>query len=184
MISDIESLENFFDENAIETYVDRNSFNSDFDYINLNVFSFLLNKNVKLLSKFIDDAKQIHGDKYDYSYVDYKSRVIEVTIKCNSCGNTFNIKPRSHIFDKIGCTMCYFTDDDRRLHREKKFIFKLIQMYGSDFTYDKIKYFGTRKEVIITCSKCQRDYKRQPETLVRNKFKCRPCSSPKNKKII
>ncbi|QGR54363.1 hypothetical protein [Moumouvirus maliensis] len=172
MISDIESLEKFLlDGNTDET----------FDPINLNVYGFLFNNGPKILSRFINKAKEIHGDKYDYSYVDYKSRIIEVTIKCNNCGNIFNIKPKSHLVSKKGCSACYSSNEDKRLMKEKIFIDKLEKMYGSNFIYTKIKYFNSKRKVIITCSKCMRDYKRQPETFVRGNFKCRPCSFPKKK---
>ena len=39
--------------------------------------------------QFIEKAKLIHGDKYDYSLVEYKNSKTKVKIKCNDCGRVF-----------------------------------------------------------------------------------------------
>ena len=43
--------------------------------------------------RFIMEAKKVHGDKYDYSQVEYVNNSTEVTIKCNECGTVFKQKP-------------------------------------------------------------------------------------------
>lgn len=60
----------------------------------------------KLTSEeFIERAKAVHGDKYDYSLVDYKTYKDKVEIICNSCGNHFTQTPGNHI-NKKGCPNC------------------------------------------------------------------------------
>ena len=57
----------------------------------------------KLTTKqFIEKAKLVHGDKYDYSLVEYKNSKTKVKIKCNTCNNIFNQTPNDHL-SKKGC---------------------------------------------------------------------------------
>lgn len=46
---------------------------------------------------FIEKAKAVHGDKYDYSFVDYKNNRTRVTLKCNMCGQMITVNPGSHL---------------------------------------------------------------------------------------
>lgn len=54
---------------------------------------------------FISLAKKVHGDKYDYSLVDYKHCKQKVRIKCNKCGHIFEQTPDSHLQGQ-GCSKC------------------------------------------------------------------------------
>jgi len=53
---------------------------------------------------FINQAKEIHGDKYDYSLVDYIKNNLKVKIICKEHG-IFEQEPNSHLFKK-GCIKC------------------------------------------------------------------------------
>lgn len=56
--------------------------------------------------EFIEKAKSIHGDRYDYSEVEYKNNRIPVKIKCNKCGKYFYQDLGNHISQKQGCPYC------------------------------------------------------------------------------
>lgn len=56
--------------------------------------------------EFIEESKQIHGDKYDYSLSEYKNCFQEVQIICNNCNKIFFQKPAKHILRKHGCPFC------------------------------------------------------------------------------
>lgn len=61
----------------------------------------------KTTEEFIRDAIAIHGDKYDYSKVNYVNNCTKVTITCKKCGNVFDQTPSSHLEAK-GCpNLCY-----------------------------------------------------------------------------
>ena len=53
---------------------------------------------------FIAKSISIHGDKYDYSLVDYKTNIIKVTLVCQTHGQ-FLIRPVDH-FKNTGCPVC------------------------------------------------------------------------------
>ena len=56
--------------------------------------------------EFIRRAKEIHGNKYDYSHANYKGTHICLKIKCKIHG-FFDQKPSSHLLGK-GCLKCGF----------------------------------------------------------------------------
>lgn len=53
---------------------------------------------------FVNKAKQVHGDKYDYSLVDYKNNRYKVKIICKIHG-VFEQKPNAHLCGH-GCMLC------------------------------------------------------------------------------
>jgi hypothetical protein len=55
---------------------------------------------------FIDSARRIHGNKYDYSKTAYVHSQLKVTIICPSHGE-FKVIPHSHTIQKSGCIKCY-----------------------------------------------------------------------------
>ncbi|QGR53578.1 hypothetical protein [Moumouvirus maliensis] len=177
MTSDIESLEKYIlDENPCN-----NNNNNSQDYYKF-MFKFFDTDKVerssymdKRKSTFIKKAQLIHGDKYDYSYMNYKKCRIDVAIKCNNCGNIFYVKPEYHVLHKKGCGLCYSQREEKRLESQDKFIYKLKKIYGSKFIYTNIKYYDRREKIIIICSKCYKNYSREPESLLCNKFKCKSC---------
>lgn len=56
--------------------------------------------------EFIKKAKKIHGDKYDYSLVDYKNNKTNIKIICKKCGRIFLQTPNSHL-KGYGCKYCF-----------------------------------------------------------------------------
>lgn len=61
----------------------------------------------KTTEQFIAEAKAIHGDKYDYSKVDYQGNKIKICIICPAHGE-FWTTPLCHLKGH-GCRKCYFS---------------------------------------------------------------------------
>ena len=59
----------------------------------------------KTTEEFIEEARIIHGDKYDYSKVEYINSRINVCIICKLHGEFFQ-RPDHHIIDKNKCPKC------------------------------------------------------------------------------
>ena len=64
----------------------------------------------KTTDEFIKQAKQIWGDKYDYSKVDYQGANVKVCIICPEHGE-FWIKP-SDFLHKHGCSVIINRQDN------------------------------------------------------------------------
>lgn len=59
----------------------------------------------KTTEQFCKESKKIHGDKYDLSSVKYVNAFTHITLKCNTCGNIFEITPHDHLKGR-GCPNC------------------------------------------------------------------------------
>lgn len=96
--------------------------------------------------EFIAAARQVHGDRYDYSLVDYVNNRTEVTIIC-PVHNTFLQTPDSHINAKRGCQDC----GGSKPHTRDSFIEKAIAMHGDFYDYSAVKYVNNKTSVSIRC---------------------------------
>jgi hypothetical protein len=56
--------------------------------------------------EFIEKARKVHGDKYDYSKAEYVNSVIKVCIICPIHGEFWQ-NPNSHM-NGVGCKECYY----------------------------------------------------------------------------
>lgn len=59
------------------------------------------------LDEFIERAKEVHVDKYDYSKVEYVNNYTKVCIICRNCGDEFWQTPGDHLRGR-GCRNCSF----------------------------------------------------------------------------
>lgn len=64
--------------------------------------------------KFIEKAQFIHGDKWNYSLVDYKSSYIKIKIICRDHG-IFEQVPYSHLWGN-GCPTCHESYGEQKIH--------------------------------------------------------------------
>ena len=55
--------------------------------------------------KFIERARKVHGDKYDYSKVEYIDYDTKVCIICPIHGEFWQT-PQVHLLSKCGCSYC------------------------------------------------------------------------------
>jgi very-short-patch-repair endonuclease len=85
----------------------------------------------KTTKEFIEESKKIHGDKYEYSMVEYRNNSKKLKVVCPIHG-VFEIRPNDHLNKKSGCPICKsskgeltikeFLDNNRiKYVREKKF---------------------------------------------------------------
>lgn len=64
--------------------------------------------------EFLQKAKTVHGDKYDYSKLVYKGLTSKVTILCHKHGK-FRQKASNHIYQGSGCPKCKISYPHARL---------------------------------------------------------------------
>ena len=62
--------------------------------------------------EFLFEAKQIHGDKYDYSDLNYNLNGAKVNIICPTHG-AFKMNKANHIIGKQGCPLCSESKGER-----------------------------------------------------------------------
>lgn len=64
------------------------------------------------VEKFIEKAKASHGDRYDYSLVNYLGAHKKVKIICKNHG-IFEVTPANHWSNKVGCPSCFRTSSSK-----------------------------------------------------------------------
>ena len=103
------------------------------------------------IKEFIEDAREVHGDRYDYSKVEYINNRTNVTIICNEHGE-FYPRPGNHICRESGCPECSIIE----LHEDQKktleeFINDSKNVHGDRYDYAKVKYVDSKTKVTIIC---------------------------------
>jgi len=95
--------------------------------------------------EFIEKARQVHGDKYDYSkteYVDYRTKV---EIVCPIHGSFWQ-KPMEHMYH--GCRHCSYS---KRILTTDEFIEKARQVHGDKYDYSRASYTHSKDLIEIIC---------------------------------
>lgn len=99
--------------------------------------------------EFIERAIKVHGEKYDYSKVEYNDIYTPVCIICPKHGEFWQA-PNAHINGKHGCIKCW--SENKRLGKEE-FIKRSIKIYGNKYDYSEVEYVGGKIPVKIICPK-------------------------------
>lgn len=135
-------------------------------------------KRTKTLQKFIIDSKKVHGEKYDYSRVEYVNSFKEVEIGCPVHGYFWQ-KPIIHTTGH-GCYDCGndriaegkllpFDEYDRRVH----------EMYGDKYTVVRESYVGVKdKPILVICDK-HGEFEIGANGFVRGLSECPTCGNDK-----
>ena len=99
---------------------------------------------------FIERAKKVHGNKYDYSKVNYVNSSIKVCIICPIHGEFWQ-NPASHLSGR-GCPKCANEKKGSyHISNTKEFIDKAKKIYGDRFDYSKVNYVNSKTKVCIIC---------------------------------
>lgn len=105
---------------------------------------------LKSTESFIKEAKKIHGDKYNYSKVEYKGSKDKVCIICPEHGEFWQT-PNKHLSGQ-GCPKCADIKNgyNKRLSK-KEFIKKSKELHGNKYDYSKVEYIDYCTPVKIIC---------------------------------
>lgn len=76
----------------------------------------LTDRHRRTAAEFIEAAKKVHGDKYDYSRVRYRNSKQKVELICSIHG-PFWVKPNSHVSSGSGCRLCSESSGERAVAR-------------------------------------------------------------------
>lgn len=109
------------------------------------------------VDQFIEKAIARHGDKFDYSKVEYTDSVTKVEIICKEADHLFCQTPSKHLYGR-GCPECAST----KKSSTKEFAAKAIARHGDKFDYSRVKYVSAHTKVEIVCSKHGHVFCQQP----------------------
>lgn len=96
--------------------------------------------------KFIERAKAVHGDKYDYSRVDYITYNDNVKIICKEHGE-FEQSYNAHVYQQQKCPKC-----GGRINNINDLINKFRTIHGNTYDYSLItEYKSPKVKIPIIC---------------------------------
>lgn len=100
--------------------------------------------------EFLEKCKNRHGDKYDYSLVNYKRVTDKVKIICPEHG-VFEMEARAH-YRGQGCPKCgIISRTKKKQDTTKTFIEKAKEVHGDNYDYSKVEYKSSKTKVCIIC---------------------------------
>jgi len=108
-------------------------------------------KNKRLTTnEFIESAKKVHKDKYDYSKVEYINSQTKVCIICPEHGEFWQT-PNAHL-NGNGCPHCKADAVGKRCsHSTEHFIELAKKVHGNRYDYSKVEYANNYTKVCIIC---------------------------------
>jgi len=121
--------------------------------------------------EFIQKAIVIHGNKYNYSKVDYKKSSEKVKIICPIHGE-FEQRPNNHLQGKI-CNICGNVYQDKNI-----FIFKASQIHNNFYDYSLVEYKNCRTKIKIICP-IHGEFEQRPNDHLNQKSGCPICNFSK-----
>lgn len=120
--------------------------------------------------EWVQKARSVWGDKYDYADTDYQGSENPVTIYCPEHDIYFTQSSTGHLRGSYGCDECSPT----RM-TSAKFRKRADEVWDNRWDYSKTEYKGSKVKVVITCKK-HGEFKQDPHMHLRGQVGCPSCS--------
>lgn len=119
---------------------------------------------------FVEKARKIHGDKYEYDINTYSTTKVPMTIICPIHGE-FKQAPGDHL-KGWGCSKC----SKKYKPTTEEWIERVAPLYNYKFDYSKVKYVDNKTNVIIICPE-HGEFLVTPSNHVKGNGGCPKCSA-------
>lgn len=117
-----------------------------------SVLNHLPHRMTRRLTKpeFVAKARGVHGERFDYSKVEYVNSTTKVVIFCPEHGD-FAQAPANHL-SGFGCLKCGYGNAGQ-YHKKNtdSFIAEARKIHGNAYSYLKTVYRGAREKLVVTC---------------------------------
>ena len=129
-------------------------------------------------NRFMQRAKEVHKDKYDYSKVDsidIKGQRTYVPITCNICSYEWSSTIDNHINSQRGCPSC----SKKAKWTFDIFVEKAKEIHADNYDYSQVKIIKIKKKYIkipIQCKTCNKFWYTTIQNHVYGGAKCPYCS--------
>ncbi len=125
------------------------------------------------LAKFLTKAKEVHGETYDYSKVEYTHNTSKVLITCRTHGEFYQT-PNSHLQGR-GCRKCgYEKLSTNYTGNSEDFISKAKKVHGDLYDYSEVQYVDSYVKVKVLC-KNHGIFEVSPNNHIGNSSGCPKC---------
>ena len=131
-----------------------------------------------VLTYFLERARQVHGDKYDYSNIkeeDIKGAYTKVLPICRTCDYQWPVTIHSHINGKYGCPNCA----GKAPWTLTRFLERGNEIHGNKYDYSQIKekdINGYESKIPITCRTCIYRWFSTINNHISGKYGCPNCA--------
>lgn len=124
--------------------------------------------------QFIEKAREIHGDVYDYSKSVYVRSSRKITITCPLHGD-FEMTPNNHLSGQK-CRSCAFQEVSGNFRLTTgEFIARSRELHGDQYSYEKTVYGrNAHEKVVITCVS-HGDFEQSPNKHLHSEHGCPRC---------
>lgn len=117
------------------------------------------------LKRFLEKAKEVHGDRYDYSLIKgFRNNREKLPIRCREHG-VFMQSAHAHTDSRQGCPECgkLIVGEAHEGHRltNEEFVSKAMLVHGKKYDYSLVDYKDTKTPVVIICRK-HGEFKQKP----------------------
>ena len=134
---------------------------------------FTLNKIKELVKKenilynrkndFLNKAKNIFGEEYNYDNVDYINTNTKVEIICKKHGSFYKT-PHLHIYRKQGCPSCAFEASSKKQSMGlEMFLKKAKDIHKDNYDYSFVEFKNVDTKVEIVCNVCGNHFWQTPD---------------------
>lgn len=131
--------------------------------------------------QFIQKSKEVHGDRYDYSLVEYQSNKVSVIIICPTHGQYIQ-KPSRHLSGR-GCTKCGKAKISKQYRMSNDcFLNKAREIHGNTYEYLDLSYSNNLSQIKILCNE-HGEFKQVVSAHLRGSG-CPKCKSSKGERKI
>jgi hypothetical protein len=129
----------------------------------------------QLFNNFLKKAIAIHGDKYDYSKVDYKNKRTNILITCKKHNLDFLQTANTHLQNK-GCPVCGRERNAKsRTLTQEDFIEKAVKVWKDRYDFSKVNYKTTKTKIEVICKE-HGSFNIEPSNLLSG-YGCKKCGN-------
>ena len=122
---------------------------------------------------FIIESKKVHGERFDYSKVNYIIAMEKVEIICPDHGSFFQVASE-HISGR-GCRKCKYENQSKSLmDTTESFVSKSKKVHGNLYDYSQVDYIDCWTKVKILCNK-HGIFEQIPNLHINNSAGCYKC---------
>jgi len=103
-------------------------------------------------NKFLEEARLIHGDRYDYSEMDYSGIAnTKVNINCKLHGS-ISILPSNHLRGMGGCNKCAIAKTSKDQTRSiEDYISEANDIHNNKYDYSRAVYINNKTKLEVVC---------------------------------
>lgn len=133
------------------------------------------------LKTFLNKCNKKFNKKYSYNFGGsaFVAQTSIIDIKC-SCGNSFKMKGRDHLFSKAGgCKKCQYSSNIEKSSKPLKYAKSLLEKYFPTLKLIDSDYINMSTECDVECPK-HGIYKTKPYNFQYGHGGCPNCSYPSN----